>query len=124
MRRLLALSLALACGCSHPSRTPATRDLVWVAAHYAGGVSCTTNSGYVAPSVVAVLRRERVAVYATAVEGLMLPDSCDAPAYAALHYALIAETDVLRVKRAGFVPRQPPSTTRVDTLDQPPHRDQ
>ncbi|HYW14050.1 MAG TPA: hypothetical protein VE871_18945 [Longimicrobium sp.] len=117
MRLLLLMGLALGCACSHPQPgTPAPRDLVWVAAHYSGGVSCQAASGYRAPNTVEVLRQVRVAVYATAVEQLILPDACGSPAYSAAHYALIASADARRAARGGFAVRQPPSGVRVDTL--------
>lgn len=116
IRWLLALVLALG-ACSHPPPgASAPDDLVWVAAHYTGGVSCQAQSAYRAPNTVQVLRQARVTVYATAVEHFILPDACDSPGYSAAHYALIARTDARRAARAGFQARPLPRRVPVDTL--------
>ena len=117
MRRVVGVALLAAIGCAHPP-PPVARaaELVWVAKHYAGGVSCRADIQYQVPNTVAILRRSGIIVYASVREGLMLPDSCDAPGYAAIHYALIAERHVERAARAGYLPRLPPREVLPDSL--------
>lgn len=94
MRRVVWLALLAGIGCAHQPRPHAdASELVWIAKHYAGGVSCQADSGYEVPNTVAILRRSGVDVYASVREGVVGPDSCDSPAYTAIHYALIAERD-------------------------------
>ena len=117
MKRMLLLGLALASGCS-PAGGAASEPagLVWVAAHYTGGVQCEPTIRYTPPNTVEVLHREDVTVRATAREGLAVCEACSCPGYSALHYALIAEQDLGRAARAGYQPRTPPSDVLPDSL--------
>lgn len=117
MKRLLWCVLALACGCSHPPPgVPDPSDLVWVGHPYSGGRQCQPAVPYSPPSAVQVLRQVRVVSYATAEEGLAVCEACDCPGYSALHYALIAKTDLPRAAQVGYQPRTPPVYVLPDSL--------
>lgn len=121
MRRVVWLVLLVGMGCAHQPRPPAeASELIWVAKANAGGVSCQADSGYEVPNTVAILRRSGVAVYASVREGLALPDACDSPAYAAIHYALIVERNVDRAARAGYERRLPSQYLLPDSLKSQP----
>lgn len=95
---------------SHPIEffpRPAT-DQIWVAQFYSGGVQCDTSSHYTPPDIKSILNRAGVYVADTAVEMYGTCDGCECPAYAAMHYALINESDLGRAQRIGFKPRPLP----------------
>ena len=99
--------------CDYPSgaRTVDTlpsSNQVWVAQFYSGGVQCDTSSHYTPPDTKSILNRAGVYVADTDVEPYATCDGCECPAYAAMHYALIPESDLARAERIGFRPRPLP----------------
>jgi hypothetical protein len=89
------------------SPTRSTTQL-WVAQFYSGGVQCDTSSHYTPPDIKSILNRAGIYVADTEVEMYGTCDGCECPAYAAMHYALIYESDIDRAQRIGFRPRPLP----------------
>jgi hypothetical protein len=99
--------------CEYPSSTNTTEIIpssnqIWVAQFYSGGVQCDTSNHYTPPDIKSILTHAGVYVADTDVEPYAVCEACSCPAYAAMHYALIRESDLERAQRIGFRPRPLP----------------
>ena len=73
-----------------------------------GGVQCEEDS-FSVPDTRETLEDAGIEVNDVFVEGYMVAAVCGAPAYAAMHYALIGRDDLDEAEALGFTPMDPPA---------------
>lgn len=94
-------------GPSFPNQITAG-ELVWVGKTFVGGQQCTPQE-YTPPDAKALLHAAGIGVYETAIEYHAVCAACGCPSYAAMHYALIAKSQLTVAEGLGFLPNNPPS---------------
>lgn len=87
---------------------PPVEELIWIAKFYVGGRQCDPNDNYTPPDVTQVLNEVGIPVHDTAIEHYYIIALCGAPAYAAMHYALISKEYLARAEQLGFQQKDPP----------------
>ncbi|MFZ2325030.1 MAG: hypothetical protein WAV89_15215 [Ignavibacteriaceae bacterium] len=95
-------------GCTEDNGVDSTEiQKVWVSQFYSGGIQCDASSSYQPPNVTNILGDAKIAVFETKIEMYAVCAACGCPSYAAMHYALIKETDLQKATELGFTQKEP-----------------
>ncbi|HKK94393.1 MAG TPA: hypothetical protein VJ925_13245 [Longimicrobiales bacterium] len=112
---LLFAGSYLACSGSAPAPASGDGSLVWVSADYSGGRQCAPREDYSPPDTRRVLEEAGVTVEDTAILDHVVCSSCECPAYAATHYALVPTSDLASADSAGFARAEEPPADATST---------
>lgn len=91
---------------------PPDQELIWVGKVFAGGVQCTQDQ-YTPPDTKTLLNQAGIAVFATSIEHYPVCGACGCPKYAAMHSALIKDSQLAKAEALGFRRIDPPPATLI-----------